>query len=176
MIPAYVGFALCLYPILKTKSEALSLGFVGFRLVAAAFHLIAVVSLSLFLTVSDQYIQAGEPETFHSFAEILRIGRDLINHVGMILASSMGDVLLFYLLYQTGLVPRWLSGWGLIGTALAMIASLLILFQVTNVVTTLYLGLNVPIALQGFIFAGWLIFKGFDVKAIKSESTMFVIG
>lgn len=38
MVPAYLGFALYLYPTLRRGDEALSLGFVGFRLIAAMFH------------------------------------------------------------------------------------------------------------------------------------------
>ena len=47
MIAAYVGFALCLYPTLKRNDDALSLGFVGFRLIAAMFHLVGVILLPL---------------------------------------------------------------------------------------------------------------------------------
>lgn len=39
---------------------------------------------------------------------------------GMILVLSMGGLLLNVLLYQTNLVPRWLSGWGLAGTVVAI--------------------------------------------------------
>lgn len=47
MIAAYVGFALWLYPTLKRGDDALSLGFVGFRLIAAMFHLVGVILLPL---------------------------------------------------------------------------------------------------------------------------------
>ncbi|PZG20057.1 hypothetical protein C1I98_37680, partial [Spongiactinospora gelatinilytica] len=105
MIPAGVGFALCLYPALRAVNEALSLGFVGFRVIAAGFHFVGVISLPLFLV----------PEQEAATIEILRVGRDLVNHVAVIVSLGLGDVLLFFMLYRARLVPWWLSVWGLAG-------------------------------------------------------------
>ena len=83
MIPAYVGFALCLYPTLKKENDALSLGFVGFRLITAMFHFLGVILLPLFLVLSHEFIQAGAPDAsyFQTMGELLKSGRDLVNHV-----------------------------------------------------------------------------------------------
>ena len=59
MIPAYVGFALCLYPILKIENDALSLGFVGFRLITAMFHFLGVIVLPLFVILSHEFVLSG---------------------------------------------------------------------------------------------------------------------
>ena len=171
MIPAYVGFALCLYPTLRMKNEALSLGFVGFRLIAGMFHFIGVILLPLFLILSQQFVQAGAPDAsyFQTLGELLRAGRDLVNHVALILALSVADFLLFFILYQSKFVPRWLSAWGLIGTGLTMLASFMVLFRLVAVVTPLYLGMNMPLALHSLILAIWLIAKGFDLKNSKTS-------
>ena len=42
---------------------------------------------------------------------------------------SIGGLIFYYSLYQTKLVPRWLAGWGLIGTAVAIVASFLFMFS-----------------------------------------------
>jgi hypothetical protein len=171
MIPAYIGFALLLYPILRKYNESLAAGFVGFRFMAGTFHLIGVISLPLFLLLSHEFIKAGAPDAsyFQTIGWLLRSGRDLVNHVGMILALSLGNLMFFYVLYQAKLIPRWLSGWGFVGTTLTLLASLLLLFRLIDVVTPIYMGLNLPMALQEMVFAVWLIFKGFNPLAITAE-------
>lgn len=167
MIPAYVGFALYLYPTVRKENEALGLGFLGFRLVAATFHFIGVILLPLFLVLGQEFAQAGAADRPHleSLGELLRTARDLVNHVALIISLSLGDLLFFSLLCRSRLVPRWLSGWGLAGAGLAMSASFLVLFRLVDVVTPLYLAINAPLALQSLVLAIWLIMKGFDAPA-----------
>ena len=161
MMAAYVGMAVELYPILKSHNESLALGYVGFRIVAAAFIVIGVILLLLLLTLSQEFVEAGAPGSSHfqTIGEILRTGRDLVNHVGMTLVLSMGGILFYSLLYQTELVPRWLSGWGLVGTAVTIVASCLFMFRVVGLTTSVYMAF--PLALQELVFAVWLIAKGF---------------
>jgi hypothetical protein len=83
----------------------------------------------------------------------------------MILALSVGDVMYYWVLHQARLVPRWLSGWGFIGLALTMSASLLVLCRLVEVVTTIYLALNAVLALQQVALATWLIVKGLNESA-----------
>ncbi len=170
MTVAYLGMAITLYPVLKKHNESLALGYVGFRIVAVAFIVIGVILLLLLLTLSQEYVRAGAPvpSHFQIIGELLRTGRDLINHVGMILVLSMGGLLFCYLLYLTKLVPRWLSGWGLVGTAVTITASFLFMFGIIELMTSVFM--NFPLALQEMVFAVWLIVKGFNPSAIASLS------
>ena len=165
MIASYVGMAITLYPLLQKHNERLALGFVGFRLVAAAFIVIGVILLLLLLTLSQEYVKAGAPNPSHfqTIGELLRTGRDLINHVGMILVLSMGGLLLYYLLYQTKLVPRWLSSWGLAGTAVTIAASCLFMFRIIDLTISVFM--DIPLVLQEVVFAIWLIVKGVNPSA-----------
>jgi hypothetical protein len=170
MTAAYVGMAITLYPVLKKHNERLALGYVGLRLVAAAFIVIGAIILFLLLTLSQEFIKAGAPESSHfqTIGELLRTGRDLVNHVGMILVLSVGGLMFNYLLYQTKLVPRWLAGWGIIGTTVTIVASCLFMFRTVDLITSVYM--NFPLALQEMVFAGWLIAKGFNPFAVASEA------
>ena len=170
MTATYVGMAITLYPVLKRYNESLALGYVGFRLVAAAFIVIGIILLVLLLTLSQEFVKAGAPVSSHfqTIGEIMRTGRDLVNHVGMILVLGIGGVMFYFLLYQTELVPRWLSGWGLVGTVVTIVASCLLMFRVVDLMTSVYMAL--PLALQEMVFAIWLITKGFNPFAIASLS------
>ncbi|MDH4184743.1 MAG: DUF4386 domain-containing protein, partial [Nitrospinota bacterium] len=161
---AYLGFAIVLYPLLKKHNEGLAAGFLCFRIIGGGFILIGVILLPLFLQVSREFVSGPAIGGAHlaSLGGLLRTGRDLVNHVGMILASCLGSLFLYYLLFNAKLVPRWLSGWGLAGAVLAIMASLLVLFGLVDVVTAIYISLNAPIAGQELIFAILLIVKGFE--------------
>ena len=172
MSAAYVGFAISLYPILRKYNEGLAIGFVGYRFVAGAFNILGVVSILLLLTLSQEFAEAGTPDSshFHAIGSLLRAGRDWVNHVAMILAQSLGGLMLYYMLYQTLLIPRWLSGSGLVGTTLTIFASLLVMFRLIGIITPIYIVLNLPAALQEMFMAVWLIIKGFNPSVVALES------
>ena len=90
------------------------------------------------------------------------MGRDLTNHVATVLAVSFGGLLFYVLLLRSKLVPRWLSGWGLLGTILTIVASYLIMFQFIEVISQTYILLNIPMAVQEIVLGMWLIIKGFS--------------
>ena len=163
----YVGFALHLYPILRRFNESLAFGFFGLRLVAVAFHLLAVVCLPLFVVLSQLYIQAGAPEAsyFQTIGEMLRSSRDLLNHGAMILALCFSGAMFYLLVFRARLVPRWLSVWGLTGTVFSAVASLLFMFHLIDVIAPVYLVMNLPLAVAELVLAIFLISKGFNSVA-----------
>jgi hypothetical protein len=73
-------------------------------------------------------------------------------------------------LYQTKLIPRWLSLWGLSGTIITILASLLIMFHMIDIITSTYIVLNLPLILLEIVLAIWLIVKGFNPSANASGS------
>ena len=170
MAATYVSYAIVLYPILRKYYEGLAIGFVGFRFIAGVFNIIGVISILLLLNLSQEFVKAGAPGSSHfqTLGELIRAGRDLVNHVVMILAQSLGGLMLYHVLYETKLVPRWLSGWGLVGTTLTIFASLLVMFRLVGVITPIYLVLNLPMALLEIVLAVWLIGKGFNPSVVAS--------
>ena len=82
------------------------------------------------------------------------------------IVAIVAGMILNVLLYQTNLVPRWLSGWGLAGTVVAIAASGLFMVRTIDLLTSVYL--NFPLALQEIVFAGWLIMKGFNPSAVAA--------
>jgi hypothetical protein len=163
MTLCYVGMAIVLSPVLAAHNRTATATFLGLRIAAGVLNLLGAVSLVLLLDLSRQFIAAGSPSHgyFQDLGELLRAGRDLINHVAMILALSLGDAFYYLILYRQRLVGRWLSVWGFLGLALSVLASFLVLGRIIPVVTNTYLGLNVVLALQQLVLAIWLIARGF---------------
>jgi hypothetical protein len=76
----------------------------------------------------------------------------------------------YYVFYQSKLIPRWLSGWGLIGAVLMILACVLTVvdgqpFSISGMLMLL----AAPIAVQEMVLAVWLIVKGFNPTVIASE-------
>ena len=170
MTVAYLGFVITLYPVLKKFKESLALGFLSFRIMASILNIIGFISLLSLLSLSQEFVRAGTPDSsyFQTLGALLRSGRDLVNHVAMILTSSVGSLMFYAILYQTKLLPRWLSLWGLAGTILTILASLLTMYHVIGIITTSYIVLNLPLIVLELILAIWLIAKGFDSNVLSS--------
>jgi len=89
--------------------------------------------------------------------------------MGTLIFFGLGSLTLNYLLYQSKLVPRFLSVWGLIGAALVLIYGLLSLLSLKpDMLMSILTILALPIAVQEMAFAIWLILKGFNPSAITS--------
>jgi len=78
------------------------------------------------------------------------------------LAFAISALILNFVLYQSKLVPRWLSAWGFIGAALVFANYLLESFGI-NPVEILF----IPTAVQEMVFAVWLIVKGFNKESMQ---------
>ena len=168
LVPIYIGFALILYPMIRKYNDSLSIGFVSFRIIAGIFQLIGVIILPLFILLSQEFLKSTTPDLlyFQFFGDMLKLIRDLANHVGMMLAIGLGNLILFYTFYKMKLIPQWLSCWGFIGNILAMSASFLILFRLIDVIAPQFIVLTIPLVLQEIVLAIWLIAKGFNFSIV----------
>ena len=171
MVAAYVGIPIMMYPILNKHNKGLALGSVAFGIIAGVFIIIGAIILLLLLTLSHEFAKVGTLDVlyFQTLGGLLRAGRDLVNHVATTLAFVLAMLLFNCIFYQTKLVPSWLSVWGLIGTTLSILASLLFMFRFIGLEAA-YMILNIPIASQEMVLAIWLIVKGFNPSVQDSVS------
>jgi hypothetical protein len=71
--------------------------------------------------------------------------------------------------YESRLVPRWLSAWGLVSVVMLMVSALLVVFQVIDAFSTPQIVLALPLAVQEMVLAARLIAKGFNPSAIADQ-------
>lgn len=174
LIPIYIGFSLLLYRILNKENRSLALGFAGFRFVAGAFQLIGVMLLPAFVSLSQDYLSTEmvNESIYQSSGEWLKFSRDLVNHVGVILATGLGNLLLYWIFLRQKAIPVWLSWFGIIGNGSIMLAGYLVAFQQIGVVSMAYGALSIPLVIQEIILAIWLIKSGLrkeEYKTIKLQ-------
>ena len=168
---ACAGIAIGLYPILKKHNESLALGAVGFRIIENIFQIVAALGLLSLLTLSQESAKADAlaASAFQTVGALLLAVRFW---AGLVLAHfgfGLGALMYYYVFYQSKLIPRWLSGWGLIAITLHLVGVFLTMFtQIDPFSTTPTLLLSIPIGLQELTLAVWLIVKGFNQSAIAS--------
>lgn len=166
------GIAIALYPVLRRYRKGLALGAVGFRVIEGTFYALGAVSILLLLTLSQEFVKTGtaDPGLFSTSGTLLKALDDWAGLAG-VLAFYVGGLLYYCVFYQTRLVPRWLSGWGVAGVVLGAVAALLILFGVTGSMPTPQIVLNVPIGIQEIVLAVWLIVRGFRPSPAPTVAT-----
>jgi len=164
---AVAGIAIVIYPILKKHNEVLAFGYVGARIIEGVLFMINAITILTLLTLSQEFVKAGAPDAFYyqTLGTVLLSAGNWAYLLGLGLAFALSALILNFELYQSKLIPRWLSGWGLVGAALVFANYLLESFSI-NPVEILFF----PIAVQEIVFAVWLIVKGFNSSAIASES------
>ena len=166
-----MGFALAmvpvmLFPIFRKYNEALAIGAVVFRgALEAVAYIATVIGWLLILTLSQEYVKAGAPDAsyFQALGTLLKGALFWIEQM-LSIVFSLGALIIYYLFYQSKLIPRWLSAWGLIGAVLYLATPLLAMFGSPLDI------LMIPLAVQEMVLALWLIVKGFNQSAIVSLS------
>jgi hypothetical protein len=168
---AAAGIAIALYPVLRKHNEGLALGSVGFRLVEGALYIGIVVCVLLLVTLSRESANAGAAASsaYEVPGELLMAARDSLGEVA-VLVFGLGALMYYWVFYQSRLVPRWLSAWGLVAIALVMVSGLLVMLRLAEPMSTTQVVLALPIAVQEMVLAVWLIAKGFNPSAIAAES------
>jgi hypothetical protein len=152
---ASAAIAVALYPVLRRFAPAMSLGSVGFRLIEGTFYALSAASVLVLVNLAGDAASGGT-----ATANLMREVRDAAGLAG-ILAFYTGGTLYYLVFYRSRLIPRWLSVWGLVGTALGAVAVVLVLFQVLTLISATHTLLNVPIGVQELVLAVWLLVKGF---------------
>ena len=157
------GFALAMVPVVfwpvgKRYNETLAMGYVVFRgAIETVLYMLGALSWLMLIALSKES-NAGP------FADLVRTGETVIWDQLQPLPFVLGALMFYVLLFQSRLVPRWLSTWGLVGAALNIVAPLGSMFGLS-------LGVLVaPLAMQEMVMAVWLIAKGFSPSAIAAES------
>ena len=116
---ACTGIALALYPILRNYNHGLAIGSVGFRTIEGMLHVLIAVCWLLLVTLSLEAVKAGTPgsSAYEVPGAVLLAGPDWLAPLAL-LAFGLGALCYYWVFYQSRLIPRWLSAWGLVAIPL----------------------------------------------------------
>lgn len=124
LIIANVGTAVVIYPILRRQNEILSLGFVTARLMESMF-----IAAGIIFVLGIVSLRQDSPDA-SGLAVSLAALKDWTFLLGPGFIVGWGNgLILGYLMYRSGLVPRGMAMLGLIGGPLIILSGIGVLFD-----------------------------------------------
>ena len=158
---AVIGIGVLMFTVLKRHNETQAVGYLSLRIVEAVFCSLIVISPLSLIRLGQNQPQASAAL---SIAERASISGLLVP-----IFFSLGALLLYFSLYQSKLLPRFIPIWGLVAAMLILTLNLLSAFG-------LELGMGIsmvfalPIILNEIFMGIWLIAKGFNPSAVNATA------
>ncbi len=153
LIIANIGTAVVIAPIIRRKSEELAIGYVTARIFESTFILVGIVAILGVVTLRGQVAGASEGTVAYTLAAI----KDWTFLLGPGWVVGWGNgLILGYAMFRTGLVPRRMALFGLIGGPLLIISGTAVMFSGNHPSDTLH-------SLQGLVTIPeivWELFLG----------------
>ena len=141
LIIANIGTAVVIFPIVKRQSEELALGYVTARSSSARSSSSASSRFWRSSRCSKEVAGAAEGTVAYTLAAI----KDWTFLLGPGWVVGWGNgLILGYLMYRSGLVPRKMAWLGLVGGPLIIVSGTLVLFGVDNAGGTLQAVATIP--------------------------------
>jgi hypothetical protein len=168
---AVIAIPVVMFPVLKQQSEGIARGYFAARLLEGMVIVLGAIALLTLVTVSQESVDVvGGVTEFGFIGVALVAARDWTDVIGTQLIFGVTALILNLSMFRSLLIPRFISIWGLIGAALAIVSSLSIMLLNLDPFATTSIVLFLPIAIQEMVMAVWFIVKGFNPSAIAVES------
>jgi len=172
---AGIGTAVTLFPVVKRQNEGMALGFVATRTLEAAMIFAGVASLLSLVALQKAGASGAEATSLTTVGQALVAFYNKVFLVGQSLMPVANALLLGTLMYRSGLVPRVIPLFGLIGAPLQLTAVVLTMFGVIDRIGSVAALAALPIAVWEFSLGVYLVVKGFKpcpiTDAIREEAT-----
>jgi hypothetical protein len=166
LVVANVGTAVVLYPILKRQNEVLAVAYIASRVLESVAIMVGIVSVLSVLTLRQNFADAVGTATVarslvavHDWAYLL--GPSAIGVAGT-------GIVLGYLMFKSGLVPRWMTLLGLVGGPLIIAATVGVVFGVFKVGDAAQSIATIPEFFWELSFGIYCTVKGFRPSPITS--------
>ena len=142
---AVAGIGILMFPILRKFNKNLALGYAIFRIIECTTIIIGGIYLLSLLKLMWNY--------------------ELI----IFTFTGLGGLIFSYLLYQSKLIPRYLSVLGIIGYAMLLLGVLLNMWGYVDLNTSTGMFLYLPGGLFELLLPLWFFVKGFNPTTVASE-------
>ena len=155
-----IAIAITAWPLFKHYSEALALWYVSMSVLTFALFAIEGIAVMSMLSLSQDYIAADtqDPEQLKALGAVVRTAYIWAGNTSGLVSEA--TIFMFYcILYRFTLVPRALSGFGLVAVFLKITAIAMLFFGLP-----FFLLMVLPMILGYVALAFWLTVKGFQAQ------------
>jgi hypothetical protein len=173
LIISNVGTAVVPFSVHKRYSEVGAVAYVSARIVECIFIAIGIVCMLAIVTLR-QDAPSGATAALGQGIEAIyewsfRIGPGFFVGVG-------NGLILGYMMYRSGLVPRRMAMLGLVGGPLVILAGILVIFDVIETGSTIDGIMTIPEGLWELSLGIYLVVKGFrqDAPILATDATVRV--
>jgi hypothetical protein len=171
-----IGTAVVLWPIVKRQSETLALSFVASRVVESIVIVVGLISLLSVVTLREDFAGAGADAGSLTVAGASLVAiHDWTFLLGPGFCVGVNGLLLGYLFYRSGLVPRWIAMFGLIGGPVIFASAIAVLFGAYGQDGTHFL-FSIPEIVFELSITIYTIVKGFKPSPILDDTRYAGVG
>ncbi len=169
LIISNIGTAVVLFPILKWQNEWLAVGYVTARIMECMFIAVGILSVLSVVTLRKDFAGSGDADaaSFVTAGKSLIAVKDWTFLLGPGFVVGVGNgMILGYLMYRSGLMPRGLTMLGLVGGPLVCISGIAVILQVIDRQSTPQFIMTIPEILWELSLCIYPIVKGFKPSPV----------
>lgn len=168
LVIANIATAVALFPLLKRQHEGLALGFVAARVIESVFICIGILSVLTMVTLRQDL--PADAEGLATVGQMLVALQEWTFNLAPNLTVGVGNgLILGYLMYRSGLVPRGLAVLGLVGGVGICLSGVAVLFGLTDAGSSLQLAAAMPEFFWELSLGIYLVAKGFKASPLTTR-------
>ena len=169
LVIANISTAVLLFPVLKRQHEGLALGFVAARIVECVFICVGILSVLTIVTLKQEV--PADSAGLATVGEALLALQEWTFWLGPGLTVGVGNgLILGYLMYKSGLVPRAMAVLGMVGGAGILLSGVAVVFGLTENGSPVQLLAALPEFFWELSLGIYLVAKGFKVSRLTDRS------
>ena len=175
LIVCNAGTAITLYPVVRRYTETVAIGYVASRLFESMMIVLGVLSLLTVVTLRQDFGGAGatNPGALTATANALIAFHDWTFLIGPAFCAGFGNgILLGYMMFKSGLMPRRLAIIGLVGGPMAVGTAVAVLFGAYEQVSPISFLFTVPEIIWEATFGIFLTVKALRLAGSNRRNNL----
>ncbi len=155
-----LSIAILLWPVFKTTNRFMAALYIGLSLIGFVTVLVDDLAVLTILGLSREFVKTSDP-TLQNVSIVFYHTRWWTHYLTLLMAGPLFAVLNI-LLFQSRLVPRFISVWGIIGAGLLITEMVLSMFgKPTNMLMLM------PFGLQQLVLIVWMLIRPASASTVR---------